>query len=51
MDVNELLELLEAGIPFRELYQYLSNKYTHIDANMLLKMVDVAYTEYKEEMM
>lgn len=49
MDVVEVLELLEAGITFTELYRYLSNKYTHIDERTLLTMTDVAYKEYKEE--
>lgn len=50
MDMTELFDLIESGIPFTELYRYMSSKYPHIDATWLFNMVDVAYTELKEEM-
>lgn len=50
MNMTDVLELLEAGIPFRELYRYLSNKHPNIDAEVLLRMVDTMYTEYHDAM-
>lgn len=50
MDINEVLDLIEGGMQFTEVYRFVCNAYPNIDSTWLWNMLDVAFNEYKEEL-